>query len=127
MAWTYTNVPGLTRVNGLGQAADVAYDTLQIRGFRIEAIDVTLGTGVGSKLEKLMQEFGTTGAIMEVDADTLVVIGDAHALDLDVLAKRADKVLGGTGALTSSAGAATATTAIVEVTAITSFFGISST
>lgn len=130
---------GFDRINGLGQAADVAYSTLQVRGFRIEASGVDLGTGIGSKIEKLMQEFGTTGMIMEVDADTLVMIGDAHALNSDIIAKRADKVLGGTGALVNSMGgdgsgstvagtvAAPVTTAIVEVGSITTFFGIAST
>lgn len=131
---------GITRVNGLGQAADVLYDTLQVRGFRIEAPGVDLGTGIGSKIEKLMQEFGTTGMLLEVDADTLIMIGDAHALNSDIVAKRADRVLGGTGALvnsmdTSGSGttgvagtvAAPATTAIVEVGSITTLFGLSST
>jgi hypothetical protein len=139
MAWTYTNVPGLTRVNGLGQAADVLYDTLQLRAWRIEASGVDLGTGIGSKIEKLMQEFGTTAALAEVDADTLVIIGDSHALNSDIIAKRADKVLGGTGALVNSidgtgsgstvAGttAAPVTTAIVEVGSISSLFGLVST
>lgn len=139
MAWTYTNVPGLTRVNGLGQAADVLYDTLQLRAWRIEASGVDLGTGIGSKIEKLMQEFGTTAALAEVDADTLVIIGDSHALNSDIIAKRADKVLGGTGALVNSmdgtgsgstvAGTtgAPVTTAIVEVGSISTLFGLAST
>jgi hypothetical protein len=111
-----------TRVNGLGHAPDVLYDTLQIRGWRVEAPGVDLGTGIGSKAEKLMQEFGTTGALMEIDADTLVIIGDSHTLDADIVARRADRVLGGTGVLTGAG-----TTAIVEVAAITTLFGIVST
>lgn len=133
------------RVNGLGQVADVLYDTLQIRAWRIEAAGVDLGSGIGSKIEKLMQEFGTTGALMEVDADTIIVIGDSHALSSNIIARRADKVLGGTGALvnyqaengnlgTIGSGSAVAgtvaapvTTAIVEVGSITTLFGLSST
>ena len=111
-----------TRVNGLGHVLDVAYDTLQVRGFRVEASGVTLTTGIDGKAERLAQEFGTTGAIIEFDADTMVFIGDAHALDVDTIARRADIVLGGTGALTG-----TGTTAIVEASLITTFFGISST
>jgi hypothetical protein len=132
-----------TRVNGLGHVTDVAYDTLQIRGWRVEASGVDLQTGViGGKMERLAQEFGTTGAIIEFDADTMVIIGDSHALSANIIAKRADIILGGTGALVNyvadggadGSGSAVAgttaapvTTAIVEVSAIATFFGISST
>lgn len=132
-----------TRVNGLGHVTDVAYDTLQIRGWRIEAAGVDLESGtIGGKMERLAQEFGTTGAIIEFDADTMLIIGDSHALSANIIAKRADIILGGTGALVNyvadggAAGsgsavagtvAAPVTTAIVEVGAITTYFGISST
>ena len=132
-----------TKVNPVGQPTlDVVYDTLQIRGWRIEAAGVDLETGVlGGKLDRLFQEFGTTGAILEADADTILVIGDSHALSANIIAKRADIVLGGTGALVNyvaaggevGSGAAVAgtvaapvTTAIVEVGAITTFFGLAS-
>ena len=133
-----------TKVNPVGKPAhDVIYDTLQIRGWRIEAAGVDLEQGtVGGKLDLLFQEFGTTGALLECDADTIVVIGDSHALSANIIAKRADRVLGGTGALVNyvadggAAGSGSAvagtvadpvTTAIVEVGQITTFFGISST
>jgi hypothetical protein len=133
---------GVARVNGLGHALDVAYDTLQVRGWRVEAPGVTITTGVGGLAELLAQEFGTTGAIIEFDADTMIIIGDSHALSANIVAKRADIILGGTGALVNyvadggAAGsgsavagtvAAPVTTAVVEVGAITTFFGISST
>jgi len=135
---------GFTRVNGLGHVTDVAYDTLQVRGWRVEAAGVDLQSGtVGGKMERLAQEFGTTGAIIEFDADTMIIIGDSHALAANIIAKRADIILGGTGALVNyvaDAGgqtgsgsavagttAAPVTTAIVEVSAIATFFGISST
>ena len=130
---------GVARVNGLGHVVDVAYDTLQIRGWRVEASGVDLQSGViAGKMERLAQEFGTTGAIIEFDADTMIIIGDSHALNSDIIAKRADIILGGTGALVNSmdgsgsgstvAGtvAAPVTTAIVEVGSATTFFGLAS-
>jgi hypothetical protein len=136
-----------TRVNpNPTTTVDTLYDTLQLRAFRIEAPGVDLESGtIGGKMERLAQEFGTTGAIIEFDADAMVIIGDAHALNSNIVAKRADKVLGGTGALvnymaengnlgTVGSGSAVAgtvaapvTTAIVEVGSVTTLFGLSST
>ena len=119
-----------TRVNGTGHVADVIYDNLQLRAWRIEA---------------LAQEFGTTGAIQEIDADTMILIGDSHALNSNIIARRADRVVGGTGALvnyqaengnlgTIGSGSAVAgtvaapvTTALVEVGSVTTLFGLVST
>jgi hypothetical protein len=125
---------------------DVLYDTLQIRAWRIEAPDVDLESAVvNGKMERLAQEFGTTGALIEFDTDAFIVIGDSHALTSNIIAKRADRVLGGTGALvnymaengnlgTIGSGSAVAgtvaapvTTAIVEVGSVTTLFGLSST
>jgi len=135
-----------TRVNpNPTTTVDTLYDTLQLRAFRIEAAGVDLESGViGGKMERLAQEFGTTGAIIEFDADTMVIIGDAHALTSNIVARRADKVLGGTGALVNyiaenggpvaGSGSAVAgtvaapvTTAIVEVGSVTTLIGLSST
>lgn len=135
-----------TRVNpNPTTTVDVLYDTLQIRAWRIEAPGVDLESGViGGKMERLAQEFGTTGAIVEFDADAFVLIGDSHALSSNIIARRADRVLGGTGALVNyqaenggpavGSGSAVAgtvaapvTTAIVEVGSVTSLFGLSST
>ena len=128
-----------TRVNGTGHAVDVLYDTLQIRGFRVE-VPGGLTFGIGSTAEALAQEFGTTGAIIEFDADTMIIIGDAHALNANTVAIRADRVVGGSGALVnyvaggSGSGSAVAgtvaapvTTALVEVGTLTTLFGLSST
>ena len=128
-----------TRVNGLGHAADVIYDTLQIRGFRVE-VPGGLTSGIGGSMEALAQEFGTTGAIIEFDADTMIIIGDAHALNANIVAIRADRVVGGSGALVnyvaggSGSGSAVAgtvaapvTTALVEVGTLTTLFGLVST
>ena len=143
------------RQTGIGHKTDVLYDHLQIRAWRIEAPGVDLDAahvtghpvndGVNffrhSKREALAQEFGTTGALIEFDADTVIIIGDSHALDSNIIARRADRVLGGTGALvnyvndgySSGSGsgvagtvAAPVTTAIVEVGSVTTLFGLAS-
>jgi hypothetical protein len=135
-----------TRVNpNPTTTVDTLYDTLQIRAWRIEAPGVDLeSTVVNGKMERLAQEFGTTGAMIEFDADAFIVIGDSHALNSNIIARRADRVLGGTGALvnyqaengnlgTIGSGsvvagtvAAPVTTAIVEVGSVTTLFGLSS-
>jgi hypothetical protein len=127
------------RVNGIGHVKDRLYDQLQIRAWRIEKTgDFT--DGIGSTAEKLAQEFGTTGALIEFDADTMIFVGDSHALDSNIIARRADRALGGTGALVNylddgysiGSGSAvtsptgTVTTALVEVSSVTSLFGVSS-
>ena len=135
-----------TRVNpNPTTVTNTLYDTLQIRAWRIEAPGVDLETGVvGGKMERLAQEFGTTAALFEFDADAMILIGDSHALNGNIIARRADRVLGGTGALvnyqaengnlgTIGSGsvvagtvAAPVTTAIVEVGSVTTLFGLSS-
>jgi hypothetical protein len=113
------------------------YETLQVRAFKIEvAAALTASTSAvvngetvvtRGTIAQVAEEFGTTAMLFQASADgtTFVVIGDAHALDLDTIARRADRALGGTGALTSVAGADTATTALVTgVTQISTFIGI---
>lgn len=118
----------IDQINPVGGTVLTQRDTLQIRGFRIEKVDgVSFTAGLTGTARKLADEFGTTSALSDFDADTFVFIGDAHALGLDIVAKRADKALGGTGVLTSAEGDATATTALVEVTAVSALFGIVST
>jgi hypothetical protein len=127
------------RVNGIGHVKDRLYDQLQIRAWRIEKTGA-FTDGIGNTAEKLAQEFGTTGALIEFDADTMIFVGDSHALDSNIIARRADRALGGTGALvnylddgySSGSGSAvtsptgTVTTALVEVSSVTSLFGVSS-
>lgn len=111
----------VTRVNGIGHAVDTLYDSLQIRAFKVIVDTVTLDFGIGSKAEALAQEFGTTGALIEFDGTTkMIIVGDAHALDVNTIAIRASRVLGGDGVL-DSAGVAEN----VTVTALTSLFGVS--
>lgn len=144
----FPGTPGLVtgRQNGIGHVLDKLYDHLQIRAWRIEKpTGGAFTTGIGGQAEKLAQEFGTTGALIEFDVDTMIFIGDSHALDANVVARRADRALGGTGELvnyvndgySSGSGsavagslAAPATTALVEVSSIAmteGLFGLVST
>lgn len=128
------------RANGIGHLKDKLYDHLQIRAWRIEKTGA-FSNGIGGTAEALAQEFGTTGALIEFDADTMIFIGDSHALDSNIIARRADRALGGTGELvnylddgySSGSGSAvtnvtgTVTTALVEVNSLDTLFGVSST
>lgn len=111
----------VTRVNGLGHNRDALYSTLQLKVFKIvvDNEETNLTQGIGGQVEKLMQEFGTTGALMEADAETVIFIGDGHALDIDIVAVRASRVLGLSDTLTGSG-----TTAAITVTEPTTLFGM---
>lgn len=132
------------RVNGIGHLYEKLYDHMQIRPWLV-TVPAGLGAGgIYSQLEALAQEFGTTGAIIEFQEDDgdgqsrMIFVGDAHALDANIIARRADRALGGTGVLakyvvdgyssgTAAATAPTATTAetaLVKVKPITSFFNV---
>jgi hypothetical protein len=115
------------RVNGIGHERGTLYDHLQIRAWKIVKIaggDFT--DGIGSTSEALAQEFGTTGALIELNDDTMIFVGDSHALDANIIARRADRALGGTGVLakyvvdgySSGTAAATAPTANRAETAL---------
>ena len=111
---------GFTRVNGLGQLTDVLYSTLQLKVFKIVTTvneETSLTGGVAAQIEALAQEFGTTAALFEADGEEFIFIGDGHALDIDTVAIRASRVLGGDGVL-DSAGVAEH----VTVTSPTSLF-----
>ncbi len=110
-----------TRVNGLGHVRDVLYSTLQLKVFKIvlDNEETNLTTGIGGIVEQLAQEFGTTAALLEADAETVIFIGDGHALDINVVASRAGHVVYGDGVLTGDG-----TTAKVTVTNPTSLFGM---
>lgn len=111
-----------TRVNGLGHVRDVLYSTLQLKVFKIviDNEETNLTTGIGGQVETLFQEFGTTGALMEADAETIIFIGDGHALDIDTVALRAHRVLLGTEGTILSPGV----TSEVTVTNPTTMFGM---
>ena len=111
----------VTRVNGIGHNRDVLYSTLQLKVFKIvvDNEETNLTQGIGGQTEKLAQEFGTTAALLEADAETVIFIGDGHALDINIIAVRASRVLGLSDTLTGSG-----TTAAVTVTEPTTLFGM---
>lgn len=98
-----------TRVNGLGHALGALYPTMQLKAFKLVPTTALTG-GIGGTAEALAQEFGTTGAFIEIGASgtTALIIGDGHALDVAVVDSRAQHVLG----------------EAVTTTEITSFYGI---
>lgn len=112
----------VTRVNGLGHLRDAIYSSLQLKVFKIviDNEETNLTTGIGGQVEALAQEFGTTAALIEADAETIIFIGDGHALDVDTVALRAHKVLLGTDGTLSGSG----TTSEVTVTEPSTLFGM---
>ncbi len=110
-----------TRVNGLGHNRDAIYSSLQLKVFKIviDNEETNLTQGIGGQVEALAQEFGTTAAFIEADAETFIFIGDGHALDINTVAIRASRVLGASDTLTGAG-----TTTEVTVTEPTSLFGM---
>ena len=106
---------GFTKVNPVGGIQfEVLYSTLQLKAFKLE-FDTALVPGLDTfdtniTADLVAQEFGTTGAMFEIAADgeTMVIIGDGHALDADTVKIRAENVTGAT----------------VTVTEVTSLFGL---
>lgn len=102
------------------------YSQMQLKLFVLEFTSpLTEDTGgnpaaiVEGTFRKVMEELGTTAMMFELHADndqTLVVIGDGHALDVDTMAIRAGRiispagVLEGTGIWKASAGGAVVVT-----------------
>jgi hypothetical protein len=129
-------MPQVFKANPAYIAKGTLYSTLQLKVFKIAYSTITdvdsgqtdhtapgtYSDGLYSKATSLAQEFGTTGALFQVKSDgtSMVFVGDGHALDIDIVAVRADKALGGAGTLTGSG-----TTSTVTVTQLTSLYGIS--
>jgi hypothetical protein len=108
--------------NNSGRNIDVLYSTLQMTVFKIVTTvneETSLTTSIDGQIESLAREFGTTAALFEADGENFIFIGDGHALDINTVAVRADRVLGGAGTLTGSG-----TTASITVTTPTSIFGM---
>jgi hypothetical protein len=83
-----------------GRNIDVLYTTLQMAVFKIVTTvneETALTTSIGGQIESLSREFGTTAALFEADGEEFIFIGDAHALDIDAIAIRASRALGGIG------------------------------
>jgi len=86
---------GFTRVNGTGHALGTLYGSLQLKAFKMVPT-TALTAGIGGTAEALAQEFGTTGAFIEIGASgtTALIIGDGHALDVASVDARVTAVLG---------------------------------
>jgi len=129
-------MPQVFKANPAYIAKGTLYSTLQLKVFKIAYSTITdvdsgqsdhtapgtYSDGLYSKATSLAQEFGTTGALFQVKSDgtSMIFVGDGHALDIDIVAVRADKALGGAGTLTGSG-----TTSTVTVTQLTSLYGVS--
>jgi len=92
---------GFTKINPVaGIELGKLYSTLQLKAFKLEfttALVPGLDTYNTNKTADLIaQEFGTTGAMFQIAANgkSMIIIGDGHALDADIVALRAGHVLG---------------------------------
>ena len=128
MAVTYDVTP----VNPASPIAlNTLYDTLQIRLFKvvIAGAYAAVGGTIGETADLVGREIGTTGALFQfaADGEELVVIGDAHALDVDTLAIRIGRILLGAEGAIDGAGVfktAVGGTTVVTVTAPTTLAGL---
>jgi hypothetical protein len=118
-------MPQVTKANPQPIARGTLYSTLQLKVFKIAHSTITETNGLYSEATSLAQEFGTTGALFQIKSDgsSIIFVGDGHALDIDIVAVRADKALGGTGALTGSV-PGSGTTSLVTVTELDTLYGI---
>lgn len=99
----------LSKYNSDVLVNDTLYSTLQLKLFALEFAsalteDSQAGDGVITEgtFRKVAQEMGTTGAMFELHGDddsTMIVIGDGHALDIDVVAQRAGSIIDSGGVL----------------------------
>lgn len=91
----------VTRVNGVGHADATLYATGQMGGFICTLAGGAPAAGVGSVLERVMQELGSTAVLAEAAGAKIMIIGDAHALDTASLAARIGNVTGATETVTA--------------------------
>ncbi len=88
-----------TKVNPAPIARGTLYSTLQLKVFIINP-DAEIAASDPAVLSdastRLAEEFGTTGALFQVKSDgaSMIVIGDGHALDVDIVKRRSARVLG---------------------------------
>lgn len=85
------------------------YSTLQLKLFKLEFASAltedSQAGGAGTAItegtfRKVMEELGTTAMMFELHDDnkqSLIVIGDGHALDVDTLATRVGRIIDATG------------------------------
>ena len=113
-----------TRSNPTAPALGVLQSTLQLKAFKVNpsvAFDATTAQAFAA-------EMGTTGALIQAksDGDYAIIVGDGHALDVNIIALRVGRVhTGGEGTLTSSGVFTnTSSSATVTVTELTSLFAV---
>ena len=125
-------MPQVYKANPAPIGRNQLYSTLQLKAFKItvksppitlvDADDPTYSAGLYSQATSLAQDFGTTSALFELKStstyNSCIFVGDGHALDADIVARRADKVLGGTGDFVGAG-----ETALVTVVQLTSLYG----
>ena len=116
-------------------ARGTLYETAQVRAWKVEVgtpltASTVDGAGVVTRgtIADVAEELGTTAMLFQPSADgtTFIIVGDSHALDLDSIASRLGHIIEATGLL-EGAGVwkdAAGGNAVVTVTAITSFIGI---
>jgi len=85
------------------------YSTLQLKLFKLEFASAltedSQAGGAGTAItegtfRKVMEELGTTAMLFELhddDKQSLIVVGDGHALDVDTLAIRVGRIIDATG------------------------------
>ncbi len=108
-----------TKANPEKIALGTLYSTLQLKAFLVNPDAAITSVDLAGVATRLAEELGTTAAMFQVKSDgaSMIVIGDGHALDVDILARRVDKVLGGAGVLTGAGD-----TALVTVTQISNLY-----
>lgn len=126
----------VSKINSDIMVDGTIYSTSQLKLFKLEfgsalTEDSQAGNGVITEgtFRKVMEEIGTTAQLFDLHDDnkqTLVVVGDGHALDVNTLAIRVGRiissggVLEGTGVWKATAGGAV----VVTVTAPTTTRGL---
>ena len=85
-----------TKVNPNPIARGTLYSTLQLKAFKVVPTTALVSTTLADTSTRLAEEFGTTAALFQIKSDgtSMIIIGDGHALDADIVDVRATAVLG---------------------------------
>lgn len=117
-----------TKSNPSKIALGTLYSTLQLKAFKVDPSAAFASADLAGTATRVMEELGTTAAMFQVKAngDYAIVIGDGHALNVDILAKRIGLVHGGdqTGSLTASGVWTSADASTVTVTELTTLLAL---
>lgn len=83
------------RANPAPIAAGTLYSTLQLKAFLVNPDAQIAAAALTDTATRLAEEFGTTGALFQVksDGNSIIIIGDGHALDVAIVTRRAANVL----------------------------------